>query len=535
VLAYEREEFVESVDDLQSLDKLSGQLRSLTAFVQRHNLGEARVMITCDGATAFNRYVEAPMMTGSSLDSLVAYEAGENIPFSLDEVFWDYRVLDVRHEDQLAEIILFAIKKEVVEARLRAVKRTGLPVDGVQLAPVALLNFLQHEDILRDGTAVVWVDYDRIDIAVRCRERVWFRTLPDGSHRLVEGVRDALNVKHREAVRVLRGETSCSDPDGVASLRVTEATRIAGEVARVLRYYSGAQEAFELKSVVVVAGTSVCPPLGSAFKTALDVKVFGLKRLRKVQLQDGIATPEISEHPGRFGPAIGCALQLRGMADIPIELYPKETKRFIAGRRLYHALTLLLVTFLVLANYWRSNDFAQQAESASVALKQAKSSAERLDEAYNAGGNELSIRRRLDPYTRATKGRIDVVQAMDQLLGALEAANSKRPEVARLHIVRLGGARSPSAESTRIQLTLAQETVTNGSVDALTQALQDGFLRDLVQGGGVSEIKVVAPFVAGDLVLTPPTDESTRLLRRRFAIWRISFLCQAANSGSANG
>lgn len=535
VLAYEREEFVESVDDLGSLDKLSGQLRSLSAFVQRHSLGEARVMITCDAATAFNRYVEAPMMSGSSLDSLVAYEAEQNIPFSLEEVFWDYRVLNVRHEDQLAEIMLFAIKQELVEARIRSAKRTGLPVDGVQLAPVALLNFLQYEDVLQDGAAVVWVGYDRIDICVRCREQVWFRTLPDGVHHLVEGVREELDLKHRDAVRVLRGEADCSDPEGVAELRSAEAKRIANEVSRVLRYYCGAQKDFDLQSAVVISGSSMCPPLGSAFKAALDVRVFGLKRFRHLGLHEGLATPEISEHPGRFGAAIGCALQLRGMADIPIELFPKETHRFIAGRRLYYALSLLLVAFLGAATYWRSGQLVEETEAAILAFDEAKSTADRLAETYRETGDEAAIRGRLDPFIRATRGRVDVVNAMDRLLASIETANVTLSQKARLHVVRLGGARGDTADSIRVQLTLAQETERRGNEKAMTRALRDGLLKQIGRMSGVSDLKIAAPFVAGDLVLTPPADEGTRLVRRYFAIWKISFLSKTENGGGGNG
>ncbi|MDP6723129.1 MAG: pilus assembly protein PilM, partial [Pirellulaceae bacterium] len=480
-------------------------------------------MITCDAATAFNRYVEAPMMAGSSLDSLVKYEAEHNIPFSLEEVFWDYRVLNVRHEDQLAEIILFAVKKELVEAKIRTAKRAGLPVDGVQLAPVALLNFLQHEELLRDGTAVIWVDYDRIDIVVRCGERVWFRSLPDGAHRFVENVREELGVKHREAVRILSGAATCSDPDAVAIHRTAEATRLAAEVARVLRYYSGAQDNFQLQNAVVVSGSSMCPPLGTAMKAALETKVFGLKRFRRVAMQGGIETPEITDHPGRYGPAIGCALQLRGMAEFSIELFPKETRRFIAGRRLYHALSLMFIAFFVLANFWRSDQLVSEAEVSAKALGDAIAEATLLQENYDAGSDEQQIRRRLEPFRRASQGRTDVVNVVDRVLASIEGANSQRTSETRLHVVRVGGARGDSTQVIRVQLTLAQELKAQADPTALTGLLRRDVIQVLASQGGTDDLTMPPPFVAGDMVLTKPADEGLQMTRRRFVIWKITF------------
>lgn len=535
LLAHEREEFVEAVEDLTRLDKITGQLRALTQFVKRHGFTDARVMVTCDAATAFNRYVEAPMMTGSSLESLLDLEAQQNIPFPLDDVFWDYQILDVRHEDQLAEIMLFAVKKELIEARLRTVHRTGLPCDGVQLAPIALLNFLQFEGVLRAGTAVVWVDYDRTDILVRNGKRFWFRTLPDGVHRLLTNLRDEMGLKHRDAVRILKGELRSTDPERVGALRAEESKRLAGEISRVLRYYSGAQSDFELENVVVIPGTAVCPPLGSAIKAALGTKVHGLNHFRRLQLADDIATPSISEHPGQYGPAIGCALQSRGLAEVAIKLYPKDAKRFIAGRRIYYAISLLLLAFLVMANYWRSGQRASEAETAQIELKAIVEETELRQREYSRGGGEQDLLRELAPYTAASKGRLDVVGVVAGFLSALDKANTGLSADERLHVVRVGGARGEANEKVRVTLVLGRVLRGAGAESEMTRALREGLFQRLKETGFVSDLQIEKPFVAGDLVLSPIVDEGNKLTRRRFVIWKVIFQGDARLAGGSHG
>src|SRR5439155_5950672 len=85
---------------------------------------------------------------------IVRFEAKQQIPFNLDEVVWDYQKLGV---GELAagfvetEIGLFAMKRDMVNRYLQHFKDVGVEVHLVQMAPLALCNFVSY-DLLGRGS-----------------------------------------------------------------------------------------------------------------------------------------------------------------------------------------------------------------------------------------------------------------------------------------------------------------------------------------------------------------------------------------------
>ncbi|MCB1282594.1 MAG: pilus assembly protein PilM, partial [Salinibacterium sp.] len=98
VVAHDQIDFAEDIEDVTSLDRHGPLLHALAVFSKRHDLQKCRVIVSVDGATAFNRFVSAPLVQGESLARILAFEAQQQIPFDLEEVYWDYKSLDVRQE-----------------------------------------------------------------------------------------------------------------------------------------------------------------------------------------------------------------------------------------------------------------------------------------------------------------------------------------------------------------------------------------------------------------------------------------------------
>src|ERR1051326_4696283 len=98
-----------------------------------------RANVCAPGFHVFSKFVKLPPVDTSKVTQIIQYEAQQNVPFPLEEVVWDYQILGTTANGEL-EVLLVAIKAEVVEGLFRTAEATGLRLQLVDVSPAALCN-----------------------------------------------------------------------------------------------------------------------------------------------------------------------------------------------------------------------------------------------------------------------------------------------------------------------------------------------------------------------------------------------------------
>src|SRR5437870_6625062 len=129
---------------------------ALDKFLERNNLHGDVVVIGIPGQSGLARFVKLPPVEEKKIGDIVRFEAKQQIPFNLDEVVWDYqKVSSGIVTDGFAletEIGLFAMKRDMVNRYLQHFKDVNVEVHVIQMAPLALCNFIAF-DLLGRGPA----------------------------------------------------------------------------------------------------------------------------------------------------------------------------------------------------------------------------------------------------------------------------------------------------------------------------------------------------------------------------------------------
>src|SRR5262249_51816637 len=127
---------------------------ALEKFLSRNDLRGDTVVISVPGQSGLARFVKLPPVEEKKIVDIVRFEAKQQIPFPLDEVVWDYQKLSAGLvTDGFAletEIGLFAMKRDMVNRYLQHFQDVNVEVHVVQMAPLALCNFVSH-DLLGKG------------------------------------------------------------------------------------------------------------------------------------------------------------------------------------------------------------------------------------------------------------------------------------------------------------------------------------------------------------------------------------------------
>src|SRR6516164_1817126 len=150
-------DYVEHPKILSQPDADPDQLtrEALDKFLERNALKGDVVAISVPGQSGLARFVKLPPVEEKKIPDIVRFEAKQQIPFPLDEVVWDYQKIGAGMvTDGFAmetEIGLFAMKRDMVNRAMQQFKDVNVEVQIVQMAPLALCNFVAY-DLLKKGS-----------------------------------------------------------------------------------------------------------------------------------------------------------------------------------------------------------------------------------------------------------------------------------------------------------------------------------------------------------------------------------------------
>src|SRR5512136_2322208 len=100
-------------------------LKALQELIAERGIKSKLVNVCAPGFHVFSKFVKLPPVDAGKVDQIVEYEAKSNVPFPLEEVVWDYQILGASTGGEL-EVLLVAVKADVVEGMFRATEGAGL-------------------------------------------------------------------------------------------------------------------------------------------------------------------------------------------------------------------------------------------------------------------------------------------------------------------------------------------------------------------------------------------------------------------------
>jgi type IV pilus assembly protein PilM len=514
--AWEVIDFAEDVENLQSLGRHDAQKRALHSFLRHHDVKDCLVFASLRGESAFNRTVIVPQTGDQNLDRLLEYEAQQQIPYPLEDVYWDRRVVAIRPNGDVVATI-YAIQKSIVTERLSKLEVAGLPVDGVVLRPVALQNFCARERLLEPGSVVIDVGYGTTQVLIVHEDQTTFRCLAVGASELVNRVGAALKVDHLAALRLVLGQTKANANQAaeLATLRREVAREIGTEVLQAIRAYSSGRPGFQQTNAVLFETHPAVPPMADVLKGEMGMPTFRPKGFHSIEVEPGIVSAGIQENFAGLARAVGLALQGIGKADVALTLYPKERTRSFRPKPIgWVAAAAVLLGIVVTAWIQRSN----LAATFDTELKRGTAIADSIAGRRRDALEKTLVPDPLDParkkWTLRTAQRAGRLRWYDSLLGALQSARGARPGEAPLLVHFEWGdvpGRVPDPNVGRIVLAVSETR----PVAEIDKALKE-LLETLVGKEGLVKVTPGPAWSAGSLVSAAPNPPDDRALRHRF-------------------
>jgi len=316
---------------------------ALEQFLSRNDLRGKRVGISVSGQSGLARFIKLPPVESKKIPDIVKYEARQQIPFSLDDVVWDYQQLTGGSEaDGFAlepEVGLFAMKRDQVHRALAPLEKAGIQVDYIQLTPLTLYNYVcfdRLESIASQAydpskpppsTAVISLGTDTTDLVVTNGFRVWQRNIPIGGNHFTRALSKELKLTFVKAEHLKRNPASADDPKSVFQAMRPVFSDLLAEITRSLGYFMSLDKSARIGDVIALGNAMKLPGLQRYLAQNLEQEVRLIESFNRLSAGSAAANPQFKENLLSFAPAYGLCIQALGKSELRTNLLPEEIVR----------------------------------------------------------------------------------------------------------------------------------------------------------------------------------------------------------------
>jgi type IV pilus assembly protein PilM len=337
-------------------------LVALKDIVERLDIAKLKVRYAISAQATFIRFVKLPPIQDDNIEQLVTFEARQHVPSPLNEVVWDYELIEGGKE---REAIIVAIKSDALEEINDIVISSGLITAEVDVAPMALYNaYLAAYGATDEPVLIVDIGAKTSSLLYVEGERFFTRSVQIGGASITAAIAKEYQVSFGEAehqkihnglVALGGGHTESLD-ESVAALAMVirnALTRLTSDITRTTNYYRSQHNGSAPKKILLAGGGANLPYTLEFLHEKLGLPVEFFNPLGQIAVSKGVDPEILQQQAHMMGELIGLGLRGIGKSSINIDLVPTAVEQIRnANRRkpfLIAAAAILVIGFSVWA------------------------------------------------------------------------------------------------------------------------------------------------------------------------------------------
>ncbi|NUN93312.1 MAG: type IV pilus assembly protein PilM [Verrucomicrobiae bacterium] len=335
----------------------------LSKLIRDRAFKERRVAVSVSSQVVLTRFMKLPAADEAKIRQMVRYEAAQNVPFPIEEVIWDYQPVGSTGQADL-EVVLVAIKNDLIEGVNRSVEAAGLFVEVVDIAPLAIYNAARFNYAFEESEASRCTLM--LDIGARTTNlifiepgKVYTRSIPVAGNTITQNIAQEFEVPFAEADELKRRQGfvglggAYEDPELESSARLGKIirnvmTRLHAEAARSINFYKSQQGGKSPSRLLLCGGSSILPYTEHFFKEKMEIEVEYFNPFKNVPFE--VPSDELEKTVHSMGEVVGLGLRLATECPVEVNLIPPSVtrRRQFAKKVPYFVVAMLGAIFMAL-------------------------------------------------------------------------------------------------------------------------------------------------------------------------------------------
>lgn len=309
---------------------------ALKEIVERLKIAKLKVRYSISAQAVFMRFVRLPPIQDDNIEQLVTFEARQHVPFPLNEVVWDYELIEGSKEK---EAVIVAIKSDELEDINDTVNSSGLATAEVDVAPMALYNAYCSAYGISDEPILI------VDIGARTSsllyvegKRFFTRSVQIGGASISTAIAKEYRVPFGEAehqkihnglVALGGGHTDSLDESMAALAMVIRnaLTRLTSDITRTTNYYRSQHNGSAPKKVLLAGGGANLAYTLEFLEEKLGLPVEFFNPLANLAIGKDVDTEILQREAHMMGELVGLGLRGIGKSTINIDLVPAAVEQ----------------------------------------------------------------------------------------------------------------------------------------------------------------------------------------------------------------
>jgi len=256
------------------------------------------------------RYVELPRMPLEDLRKSYIFDLDKYFPFDAKTIYTDCSILDPEGKDKKMLVLLAAVKKEMVDERLKLFKDAGFELNRVSINSIALANAFSRlgPQVTASGKAKAVLDIGGSASCLMIFKDTSPRFTRDifvGSQELTKKIANALGVDEAQAEAIKR-------QPGEKLAQVIEAcdmpiNNLIAEIRLSIDYYM-TEKNVQVDELFLGGGGSLLNGMQGVFEKNLGLPVKIWNPLTGVRVNASAGAGDIQAYAAQLGVALGLGL-----------------------------------------------------------------------------------------------------------------------------------------------------------------------------------------------------------------------------------
>ena len=354
------------IDPQGEADRSQYIITTIHDLIRESGCKPGPVLMSISGQSVFSRFVKLPPVEPEKVFQIIQYEAQQNVPFPINEVVWDSQLISGASGD--VDVMLAAIKSDIIEEICDCVRFTGLIPELVDVAPMAMYNAVRYNyDTLPPCTLVVDMGSRSTDLVFIEAGRVFSRSVPVAGNQITQSIMNEFQISFDDAEAMKKAHAyvafggAYEGPQSETVDKVSKSvrgmmTRLHQELNRSINFYRSQQGGQQPSLLLLSGGSSVIPYTDTFLREKMQVETDYFNPFNNVAVAEQIPTEQIGAHACEMGPLVGLALRRLHTCPIEINLLPQkaaEEKKFKLKQPLFAlSAVVLLMTLLVWITYF---------------------------------------------------------------------------------------------------------------------------------------------------------------------------------------
>jgi type IV pilus assembly protein PilM len=293
---------------------------AIKTLIQENRVSATHIVSAVPGRAAIMKRVQMSRQDDTELEANVEFEANSVIPENLENVNLDYQVLNLSEGGSRMDVLLVAVKKEIVDSYTEVIEQAGLTPAVIDVDYFAMENMYEANYASEKINGVVGLihvgaHYTSITL-LQDGISTFTGDLPIGGEEFTDRLRRDLSVSSEAAEKfkltgILDGKKSA---DLEALLKPT-VENVIDEIRRTVNLYGavGSDEGGGLKHIYLSGGSAKVPGLLSLLGENMGVPVTVAEPFRGFTVNKNIDRTYLANAGPLF--AVGAGLSVRRPGD----------------------------------------------------------------------------------------------------------------------------------------------------------------------------------------------------------------------------